>query len=72
MLAGTIPDSRPLSGSDADQLDGVPASIQPGPDIEPGSWDQYFDQRQDVRLDARGATFRCTPEALNDMAGSHY
>ena len=58
MLAGTIPDSRPLSGSDADQLDGLPASIQAAPDIEPGSWDQYFAQQRDIRIDERGATFR--------------
>lgn len=57
-LAGTIPDSRPLSGSGADQLDGLPATVQAGPDIEPGSWDQYFDKRQDIRIDERGATFR--------------
>lgn len=61
MFAGTIPDSRPVSGSDADRLDGLPASIQAGPDIEPGSWDQYFDQRQDIRLEERGATFRWIP-----------
>ena len=57
-IAGTIPDSRPLPGSGADQLDGLPASVQDAPDIEPGCWDQYFDQQQDIRVDERGATFR--------------
>ena len=59
-IAGTIPDSTPLSDSGADQLGGLPASVQAAPDIEPGCWDQYFDQQQDIRLDERGATFRQT------------
>ena len=60
MLTGTIPDSCPLSESSADQFDGLPASVQAAPDIEPGTWAQYFDEQQDIRLEERGATFRQT------------
>lgn len=63
LTPGTIPDSRAMSGSGADQLDGLPATVQAGPDVEPGSWDQYFDEQLDIRLQERGATFRWVPLA---------
>ena len=56
--AGTIPDGKAVSGTSADQLDGMPASFHAGPDIEPGPWDQFFDHQQDIRIEERGATFR--------------
>ena len=59
LVPGTIPDGVSTSGQNADELDGIPSSVIEAVEPQIGTWDQYFDEKRDLRLEGRGGTFRC-------------
>lgn len=59
LVPGTIPDGVSISGQNADELDGIPSSVIEAVEPQIGTWDQYFDEKRDLRLEGRGGTFRC-------------
>ena len=64
-VSGTIPDGVSCGDEGADALDGIPANIRQDVEPEIGTWDQYFDEKRDIRLEGRGGTFRSAATVLD-------